>query len=83
MWAQIPAPNCAHMYIAPRSLRIMRAASPARLVELLRRDVFALKIRTHNARTALRAFLGGVYEVNHTAHTYVHTHTSKLGKERS
>ena len=53
----------------------MRRCSPARTVGLLRRDVFALKICAHNACAALRAFLGGVYEVNHTAHdTYIRTY---------
>jgi len=37
-------------------LRIMRADSPARLVELLRRDVFALKICVHYACAALGTF---------------------------
>ena len=64
----------------PTELRIMRADSPARLVELLRRDVFALKICAHFARTWRPHILGGVYEVNHTVHTYmthIHIHMSK------
>jgi len=59
------------------ALRIMRGPSPTRhnVVVLLRRDVFALKICAHNACAALRAFLKGVYEVNHLgAYTYMYIH---------
>ena len=75
LMCEIRAPNGARRCIARTALRIMRAYSPARLVELLRRDVFALKICAHYACAALRAhFKGGLRSKPPGIRTYTYTH---------